>query len=89
MHTIFNYLLLFLFVVLILFNTRSSFSEFASKYGKDERFKAVEKMRDREQMFTDFLAELKKGGSKQREEHKPAPSSSAKGRTDKERQVYS
>ena len=41
---------------------RSSFSEFAARHGKDERFKAVEKMREREQMFTDFLGELKKGG---------------------------
>ena len=31
---------------------RSSFSEFAFKYSKDERFKSVEKMREREQLFT-------------------------------------
>ena len=48
---------------------RSSFSEFAFKYGKDERFKSVEKMREREQLFTDYLAELKKV-SKHKEEQK-------------------
>lgn len=63
---------------------RSSFSEFASKYGKDERFKVVEKMRDREQMFADYLVELKKLGSKQQEEqHKPP----TKGKTEKVRRV--
>ena len=48
----------------------------------------MEKMRDREQMFSDYLSELKKGGggSKQREDHKTlasAASSSAKSKTDK------
>ena len=30
------------------------------KYGKDERFKGIEKMKDREALFVEFLAELKK-----------------------------
>lgn len=30
------------------------------KYGKDDRFKAIEKMKDRENLFTEFMAELKK-----------------------------
>lgn len=37
-----------------------SFSEFASKYSKDERFKSVDKMKEREQLFTDHLTELKR-----------------------------
>ena len=45
---------------------RSSFSEFASKYGRDERFKSIEKMKEREQLFTEHLAELRKR-SKQKE----------------------
>ena len=40
--------------------TRSSFSEFAQRNARDERFKAVEKMREREQLFSDYLQELKK-----------------------------
>lgn len=44
---------------------RSTFSEFAARHGKDERFKAVEKMREREQMFADFLGELKKASNKE------------------------
>lgn len=39
---------------------RSTFSDFAFRYGKDERFKSVEKMREREQLFSDYIAELKK-----------------------------
>lgn len=30
------------------------------KYGKDVRFKGVEKMKERENLFTEFMAELKK-----------------------------
>lgn len=30
------------------------------KYGKDERFKSIEKMKDRESLFIDFVVELKK-----------------------------
>lgn len=46
---------------------RSSFSEFALRYGKDERFKVVEKMREREQLFSDYLQELKKAGKQKGE----------------------
>lgn len=56
---------------------RSTFSEFASKFGKDERFKAVEKMREREQLFSEFLGELKKVGSKPKVEHKQPSKSKA------------
>ena len=42
--------------------SRSNFSEFALRYGKDERFKMVEKMREREQIFSDYLQELRKAG---------------------------
>lgn len=52
---------------------RSSFSDFAFKYSKDERFKSVEKMREREQLFTDYLGELKKVG-KHKEEQKSSKS---------------
>lgn len=39
---------------------RSSFNDFASKHGRDERFKAVEKSKDRESMFKDYVDELRK-----------------------------
>lgn len=45
---------------------KSSFSEFASKYGRDERFKSIEKMKEREQLFSEHLTELKRR-SKQKE----------------------
>ncbi|KPP76957.1 transcription elongation regulator 1-like [Scleropages formosus] len=41
-------------------NIRMTFSEFASKHAKDMRFKAIEKMKDREAMFTEFMTSLRK-----------------------------
>ncbi|XP_051870079.1 transcription elongation regulator 1-like isoform X3 [Pristis pectinata] len=39
---------------------RSTFSDFASKFGKDSRFKAIEKMKDRESMFIEFITSMRK-----------------------------
>jgi transcription elongation regulator 1 len=39
---------------------KSSYREFDKKWGKDARFKAVEKSRDRESMFDDFIDEQRK-----------------------------
>lgn len=39
---------------------RSSFSDFAQKNGKDERFKGIEKMRDREGLFNEFILEVRR-----------------------------
>ncbi|BFY97387.1 hypothetical protein BsWGS_00433 [Bradybaena similaris] len=41
-------------------SAKTSFSDFAAKYGKDERFRGIDKMRDRESMFLDFMSELRK-----------------------------
>ncbi|CCD73720.1 WW domain-containing protein [Caenorhabditis elegans] len=41
-------------------NGRSSYSSFTSKFGKDPRYKAVERNRDREDAFNDFVGELHK-----------------------------
>ncbi|XP_036404133.1 transcription elongation regulator 1-like isoform X2 [Megalops cyprinoides] len=41
-------------------NIRTTFSEFASKHSKDSRFKAIEKMKDREAIFTEFMNALRK-----------------------------
>lgn len=46
-------------IFLILFY-RSSFSDFAQKHGRDERFKNVEKMRERESLFNEYLLEVRK-----------------------------
>lgn len=45
---------------LFVLSDRSSFSDFASKYGKDDRFKGIEKMRERESLFTDFVSEVRR-----------------------------
>ncbi|KAL5022911.1 hypothetical protein ScPMuIL_002066 [Solemya velum] len=39
---------------------KSSFSDFAAKYGKDERFKGIEKMRERESVFSDYCSDLRR-----------------------------
>ncbi|XP_054711391.1 transcription elongation regulator 1-like [Uloborus diversus] len=39
-------------------DSKTKFSDFAQRYSKDERFKAVEKMKDREKMFVDFVNDI-------------------------------
>ncbi|RWS06816.1 hypothetical protein B4U79_04823 [Dinothrombium tinctorium] len=41
-------------------NSKSTFGEFTQKYSRDERFKSIEKMRDREGLFNDYISELRK-----------------------------
>ncbi|MCI4386746.1 hypothetical protein PGIGA_G00066070 [Pangasianodon gigas] len=41
-------------------NVRTTFSEFASKHARDPRFKAIDKMKDREAMFTEFMTAFRK-----------------------------
>ncbi|KHN82103.1 Transcription elongation regulator 1 [Toxocara canis] len=45
---------------------RSSFSSFASKWGKDSRFKGVEKMREKEDIFNEYVQELYKKEKEER-----------------------
>ncbi|NXA03328.1 TCRG1 regulator, partial [Sapayoa aenigma] len=39
---------------------RTTFSEFAAKHAKDSRFKAIEKMKDREALFNEFITAARK-----------------------------
>lgn len=48
----------FFFFSLLFF--RTTFSEFASKHAKDHRFKAIDKMKDREAMFSEFMTAYRK-----------------------------
>lgn len=41
-------------------NGKSSFSDFAAKYSKDDRFRNIEKMRERESLFDEFLLEVRR-----------------------------
>lgn len=43
-----------------MFGFRSSFSDFAQKHGKDDRFKGIEKMRDREGLFNEYILEVRR-----------------------------
>ncbi len=53
---------------------RSTFTEFSSRHSKDERFRAVEKIRDREAWFHEYVQELKtkekEGSSRHSEKEK-------------------
>ncbi|XP_059044967.1 transcription elongation regulator 1 [Achroia grisella] len=41
-------------------HSKSSFNDFTSKHSRDERFKGIEKQRDRETYFNEYLAEVRK-----------------------------
>ena len=43
-----------------------TYSEFAHKHGKEDRFKGIEKSREREQLFNDFMTEIKKKDKEER-----------------------
>lgn len=47
-------------VINIRLASRSSFSDFAQKHGRDDRFKNVEKMRERESLFNEWILEVRK-----------------------------
>lgn len=40
--------------------SRISYSEFSQKHGKDSRFRNIERSRDRESFFNEFIVDLKK-----------------------------
>lgn len=51
----------------MIFCLRSSYTEFSSKHGRDDRFKAIEKPRDRETYFNEFIAEVRKREKEEKE----------------------
>lgn len=53
-----------------MFRFRSSFSDFAQKYGRDERFKGIEKMRERESLFNEFIVEVRRREKDEKQQKK-------------------
>lgn len=47
-------------------SVKTTFSEFSNKYGKEERFKAVEKSRERESLFNEHLLDLRRREKEER-----------------------
>jgi len=41
-------------------SVRATFSEFAAKWSRDPRFRAIEKMRDREVLFNTYVLEVRR-----------------------------
>lgn len=52
------------------FHFRSSFSDFAQKYGRDDRFKGIEKMRERESLFNEFIVEVRRREKDEKQQKK-------------------
>lgn len=59
-------------IKLFFFICRTSFSDFARQYGRDERFKIIEKMKERESLFNEYVNEMKKLAKERDEQQKMA-----------------
>jgi transcription elongation regulator 1 len=51
-------------------SARTTYSEFANKYSKDDKFKGIEKSRERESLFNEYMLEVKKKDREERLEKK-------------------
>merc|ERR1712083_444424 len=51
-----------------LVNGRTSYSDFSREHGKDERYKAIEKSRERESQFKEFQIEVRRKEKEEKEE---------------------
>jgi hypothetical protein len=49
---------------------RSTFSDFNHRYSKDERFRGVEKTRERESLFNEFIVEVRRKEKDERDAHR-------------------
>merc|ERR1712241_1214383 len=54
-------------------SARTTYSEFANKYSKDDKFKGIEKSRERESLFNEYMLEVKKKDREERLEKKIRP----------------
>lgn len=64
----------FYFKIVTIFS-RSSFSDFCQRYSRDERYKGIEKLRDRESIFNEYLVELRKKEKNEKQHKKEQVSS--------------
>merc|ERR1711874_70020 len=49
-------------------NGRTSYSDFSREHGKDERYKNIEKSRERENLFNEYQMEVRKKEKEEKEE---------------------
>lgn len=52
------------------FAVRSSFSDFCQRFGKEERYKAIEKVRERESLFNEYLLEVRRREKEEKQQKK-------------------
>lgn len=50
--------------------SRTTFSSFTQKFGKDSRFRSIEKSRDRESYFNEFISDLTRRERDEKEKNK-------------------
>ena len=48
-------------------SSKTTFTEFSSKYGKDDKFKAVDKSRERESLFNEHIIDLRRREKEERQ----------------------
>lgn len=49
---------------------RSSFDDFAKKYSREDHFRAIEKMRERESLFNEYIVEVRKREKEEKHQKK-------------------
>ncbi|XP_065370145.1 transcription elongation regulator 1 [Calliphora vicina] len=49
---------------------KSSFSDFCQRFGKDERYKAIEKVRERESLFNEYLLDVRRREKEEKQQKK-------------------
>ena len=48
-------------------SSKTTFTEFSSKYGKDDKFKAVDKSRERESLLNEHIIDLRRREKEERQ----------------------
>ena len=48
-------------------SSKTTFTEFSSMYGKDDKFKAVDKSRERESLFNEHIIDLRRREKEERQ----------------------
>lgn len=54
----------------MLIDFRSSFDDFAKKFSKEDHFRAIEKMRERESLFNEYIVEVRKREKEEKHQKK-------------------
>ena len=56
-----------MFALCVCLRIRSTFADFCHRYGKDDRFRGMEKSRERESLFNEFIIEVRRKEKEERD----------------------